>query len=474
VKSSTGSSIQSIHGIGAPGCGRVNRRGVPTCGLWASARSPPQLEQRGFRRRCSAMRRSSRGRPLGRRHGYQGGCDIDDDMVEHSPQWPRAICPPNVTTLPGQTGVTHHSEGTAMLNWFIAWRPELSFISPRVDPTRIRWPQTSWLSPPRGGGQKHRGRRGPVGGPVSGGWPAAMAVQTVSDQGVLYFSSAGNNGNADSGNRAPGKRFRGWGAVGRRSPRRTSPGTAPSQAGAHSAAGRITTWWPPMTADRALRCGGRTRWGHLRMITNLFLLDGSGSVLWRRATPPTCVPVPGRANSYECKQRLPGGGREVFRMTIGSCTWRWPSFPTALNTAGNVIGHNCFQRGPCVLRGGHPGQHSESSGGPTGPYPNPFTGGAANQVEYFSSDGRGASLQPQRHADYARQLFLAGGRVISNRIHRRPTAGDNLAAYGDGLTPFFGTSCAAASCGCNAALLLSIIRPLNRHGAHGPHNTACL
>jgi len=80
--------------------------------------------------------------------------------------------------------------------------------------------------------------------PFQEGGPAAMAVQTVSTRVCSIFHPAGTTANEDSGKSGTWEGdFVDGGDVGRRSPRRTSPGTAPSQAGCTtSAAGRITTW----------------------------------------------------------------------------------------------------------------------------------------------------------------------------------------------------------------------------------------
>src|SRR5208282_1539417 len=91
-----------------------------------------------------------------------------------------------------------------------------------------------------------------------------------------------------------------------------------------------------------------------------------------------------------------------------------------------------------------------------GPYPNPFTGGAANPVEIFSSDG------PRRVFFQADGTPITPGNFSSTggTVRQKPdiTAADGVTndlTYGGGLNPFYGTSAAAPHAAAIAALLKS-------------------
>jgi len=100
-------------------------------------------------------------------------------------------------------------------------------------------------------------------------------------------------------------------------------------------------------------------------------------------------------------------GDNRFLHLAGGQSFQWLSTPRATLSAQTVPA-----RPRAFLRGGHPGNIPSPSGGPDGALSNPFPGGAANQVEIFSSDGpRPLFYNPNGTPDYARQLFprRAGG-----------------------------------------------------------------
>ncbi len=117
----------------------------------------------------------------------------------------------------------------------------------------------------------------------------------------------------------------------------------------------------------------------------------------------------------------------------------------AIGTDGNITGH------PCAVNA-----FATAAVDVHTAYPNPFTGGAANPVEYFSTDG------PRRVFYNADGTAITPGNFSSTGgfVRQKPdiAAADGvsttLPAF-SGLNPFYGTSAAAPHAGAIAALLKS-------------------
>ena len=275
--------------------------------------------------------------------------------------------------------------------------------------------------------------------PFQDGQPIAQAVKRASDAGVLYFSSARNSGNEDDGTSGTWEGdFSDGGAAG-----------SPLPAGRlHNFGGGIT--YDTVTQDNDGRAdlfwadplGGSSN------DYDLYVLDSTGTSVLRSSTTTQS----GSQDPYEAVNTLNLGERIVILQKTGAAG-RFLHLDTgrcqiSINTAGNVRGHNSSSASNAF---------SVAAVGvyTTTPFPSPFTGGAANPVETFSSDGpRRLFFNPDGSAITPGNFSSTGGAVF-----QKPdiTAADGVttSAAVPGFTPFYGTSAAAPHAGAVAALLKS-------------------
>ncbi|MFL5805288.1 MAG: S8 family serine peptidase [Roseiflexaceae bacterium] len=92
------------------------------------------------------------------------------------------------------------------------------------------------------------------------------------------------------------------------------------------------------------------------------------------------------------------------------------------------------------------------AGSPTGPYPNAFN--ASNQVERFSSDGLRQYFFKADGSAITPGNFLAGGGEVIQKPNI--TAADGVSTAAPGFSTFYGTSAAAPHAGAIAALVKSV------------------
>jgi subtilisin-like proprotein convertase family protein len=337
---------------------------------------------------------------------------------------------PAVTILPGQGG-TGTGEGTAMLEIVHALAPgaqlyfATAFNSEESFAQNIRDLQTTGCqiliddvtyfdeSPFQDG-------------------PIAQAVNEVTAAGALYFSASGNSGGEDRGTSG------------------TWEGDF-KDAGASSIGqgGRIHDFGGGITYNTVLAGVGFERldltWsdplGHSTNDYDVYILDASGNVVTSSTDNQS-----GSTDPYESVQSLNVGQRIVILQYAG--TGRFLHLSTGrgrltFSTAGTTYGHNA-----CAASNAFCVAATRVASPPT-----PFTGGAANPVEAFSSDGpRRIFYNPDGTEITPGNLSSTGGTIL-----QKPdiTAADGVYTSLSGFAPFFGTSAAAPHAGAIAALLWS-------------------
>ncbi|HLX59997.1 MAG TPA: S8 family serine peptidase [Planctomycetota bacterium] len=263
----------------------------------------------------------------------------------------------------------------------------------------------------------------------------SLAVNDVSATGVLYFSSARNSGNvADNTSGTWEGDFKAGGA------------TAIGRGGTLHDFGGGTTF------NAVTQIGGQNRadlfWadplGGSSNDYDLYIVNSSGTVLKSSTNTQS-----GTQDPYEQVSTLNVGDRIVIVKFSGAD--RFLHLDTGRNvittgTIGNVRGHNAS---------GAANAFSVSATDVANSFPNPFTGGATNPVETFSSDGpRRIFFNPDGTPITPGNFSSTGGLVL-----QKPdiTAADGVVTTSavSGLNPFFGTSAAAPHAGAIAALIKS-------------------
>ncbi|MGO8676282.1 MAG: LamG-like jellyroll fold domain-containing protein [Limisphaerales bacterium] len=335
-----------------------------------------------------------------------------------------------VTVLPGQSGTPATGEGTAMLEIIHDLAPgvRLSFATGNGSEANfaqnilnLRASGCEILVDDLGYSDESPFQDGVI----------AQAVNTVTAEGVLYFSAAGNSGNFDSGASGTWEGdFLDGGAV-------PFPGT-----------GRIHSFGP-LVYNTVVAGGSQPRvdlfWSDpLGSSTNdydLFVLDSTGTSVVRSST----TIQNGAQNPYESVSTLKAGERLVIVKASGA--------PRFLHLS--IDGGQLTFSTPGALTG-HPGASNAfavAAVDASTAYPGPFTGRPANPVETFSSDG-------PRHV-----FFNADGTAITpgdfsstgGAIRQKPdlAAADDVSTSVPGFASFSGTSAAAPHAAAIAALLES-------------------
>ena len=276
----------------------------------------------------------------------------------------------------------------------------------------------------------------------------AKAVNTVTANGVLYFSAAANAGNQDDGTSGT------WEGD------FVDGGQAPSPL----EAGRIHNFASGINANTCLGSGPAGNQSELR--ADLFWSDPMGAstndydlyVLNSSGTTVIASSINtqnGTQDPYESVGTISNG--ELIVIVKFSGAGRFLHLSTgrgllSVSTQGSTRGHDCATNafGVAAVNAYVPYPGSPN---PYGSYPNPFTGGAANPVETFSSDG------------FRRVFFQANGTPITpgnfsstgGAVRQKPdfTAADGVTTDVPGFAPFYGTSAAAPHAAAIAALLKS-------------------
>jgi subtilisin family serine protease len=269
----------------------------------------------------------------------------------------------------------------------------------------------------------------------------AQAVETVSAMGVLYVSCAANCGNLAS---------------------LTSSTWQGDFVGGYysSEYGEFLQFAPGYTEDAILNHGydfyADLFWSDpLGASTNdydLYMLDGYGDIVYASANvqngtqdPYEYIADPAQYSSgYYLVVTLYNGTSRFMHLNFGRGALDWA-------TAGCIRGHNACDAPNSLTVAATPADTAYPSGGPTGPYPNPFN--ASDVVEYFSSDGpRRMFYNADGSAITPGNFSGTGGKVLYKPDF---TAADGVTTTPPGFAPFFGTSAATPHAAAIAALVLS-------------------
>lgn len=285
----------------------------------------------------------------------------------------------------------------------------------------------------------------------------AQAVNDVTAAGVLYFSSAGNSGNATDGTsgyyegdfRASSSKISGVTGT----PHDFDPSSTTQNFDALSAGSLgkpVTLFWSDP-------------WGKSANDYDLFILNSSGSVVASSENgqsgaqnPYEIASVPTTGSGYKVAVVKYSGADRFIALNVIRGRFVASGSLKAFSTNGVTNGHsaaaNAFSvaAAPAGPAFGRPLETGDPAN-PAGPYPGQFS--ASSKWERFSSDGK-------RHLFYnADGSAITPGNVSSTggTTRSKPdiTAADGVATSVAGFQPFYGTSAAAPHAAAIAALLLS-------------------
>ncbi|WP_410672982.1 S8 family serine peptidase [Amycolatopsis sp. cmx-4-68] len=285
----------------------------------------------------------------------------------------------------------------------------------------------------------------------------AQAVNDVTAAGALYFSSAGNSGNATDGTsgyyegdfRASASKISGVTGT----PHDFDPSSTTQNFDALSAGslGRpVTLFWSDP-------------WGKSANDYDLFILNSSGSVVASSENgqsgsqnPYEIASVPSSGSGFKVAVVKYSGADRFIALNVIRGRFVASGSLKAFSTNGVTNGHsaaaNAFSvaAAPAAAAFSRPLETGDPAN-PAGPYPGLFS--ASSKWERFSSDGK-------RHLFYNTDgTAITPGNVSSTggATRSKPdiTAADGVATSVTGFQPFFGTSAAAPHAAAIAALLLS-------------------
>jgi hypothetical protein len=282
--------------------------------------------------------------------------------------------------------------------------------------------------------------------------PIAQAVNAVTTSGAVYFSSAGNGGRLSTGSGTwEGDFFDSGAAI---PPGLVAFGYPPRPVHSFNGlTGGSAVTSDPLTAEAfdAITLQWSDPWGAATSDYDLFLLSSDLSEVYDSSTddqecaggiPAYCSPDPYEEMGYG----LPGERIVVVKWSGAARALRVDTNGGELSvgTAGAVYGHNAAEKGVTVAA-----TDVRTAGGGV------FTGGSANPVEPYSSDG------PRRIFYNPNGTAITPGNVLfgtnGGRVLPKPdvTAADCVTTADTLFSPFCGTSAAAAHAAAIAALLKS-------------------
>lgn len=268
--------------------------------------------------------------------------------------------------------------------------------------------------------------------------PVAMAVNNVTAGGVLYFSSASNTGNQDTGTSGTWEgNFVSGGAA---------TGILAGQGTVLNFGGSL---YDTVTAGTSQ--GADLFWsdalGHSGNDYDLYVLNSTGSGVDAASTTSQT----GTQDPYEGVNTVTTGERIVIVSVVGSAAQRFMHLDVfngelGISTAGGTRGHNSATNAFNVAAV-FAGQS----------YPAAFKGGAEDPIEDFSADG------PRRVFYQANGTAITPGNFLATggSVRQKPdlAAADGVAtdlSGAAGFNLFFGTSAAAPHAAAIAALVKSL------------------
>ncbi len=340
--------------------------------------------------------------------------------------------PPNVTVLPGQSGVPGSGEGTAMLEIIADLAPGASLYFATANGGEAAFAQNI-LDLRAAGCDIIVDDIRYLTEPVFQDGPVARAVNAVTKDGAWYFASAGNSGNKAHNTSGTWEGdFVDGGPAG--APVNSKPGNL-AMIGANTydtvtqgGNAALLYWSDPL--------GGSTN------DYDLYVVDGSGTVLLGASTNP-------QNGSQDPFEGLVGGFTNGMRIVVVKASGdpRYLHIDSGRgrleeNTAGFARGHsaatNAFATAAIDVATAYPGL---------------FVGGPQNPVEDFSSDGPRRMFFQEDGSPITPGNFLSTG----GAVRQYPTIGaaDGVMTSVPGFQPFFGTSAAAPHAAAIAALVKS-------------------
>jgi hypothetical protein len=262
----------------------------------------------------------------------------------------------------------------------------------------------------------------------------AQAVNTVTNAGALYFSSAGNSGNLNDhtssvweGDYVDGGPISFDGSALGNAHRFSSPNVIFNQAFVSSSQEVAYLFWSDPLASSANDY-------------DLYIVDTSGNIVRfsndsqsGSQDPVESIPISDREHVLVVKF---SGANRYLHVNVGRGRLN-------LATEGRTKGHSATVNAFSVAA-----VKARTS------FPNVFTGGETNPVETFSSDG------PRRVFYQANGTPITPGNFsgTGGAVRAKPdvTAADGVSTSVTGFRPFFGTSAAAPHAAAIAGLLLSL------------------
>jgi hypothetical protein len=327
---------------------------------------------------------------------------------------------PQVTVLPGQVG-SGVGEGTAMLEIIHDMAPEAELFFATHGPTQEQFAANVRALRRAGCDIIVDDIFFPDEAAFQYG-PISQAIRDVTRDGALYFSAAGNNGNLSDG--TSGTWEGGF--------RASTPSTTPKKGTLHNWGRGVENGFKSFFYDGTeLTLQWNDLLGASKNDYDLYLLDGSGQIIGASTTSQT-----GTQDPFEEVYSLNVGTSVLVARYSGEAKYlRLVSYTAPLRyaTAGSVADHNGIPE--CVSVAAVSARTS---------FPSPFTGGARNPVEEFSSDG-------------PRRLFFDASGVPSGKVVQKPdlAAADDVRTSLPGFGRFLGTSAAAPHAAAMAALIKS-------------------